>query len=107
MNRTSVLVTTASVILLGLLIALAPPAAAQEKNQDPTGKQKPLAGRQPDEALSTAGTEAGPNQPAPVIYFPEPLHDFGTVPRGSKVSHNFRVINNGDAPLKLIKAKGS
>ena len=41
------------------------------------------------------------------IYFPETSYDFGTVAQNSNVSHTFVVKNLGDAPLKLIKAKGS
>ena len=43
----------------------------------------------------------------PSIHFPEPSFDFGTISQGDKVSHTFVVQNNGDEPLKLIKAKGS
>ncbi len=53
------------------------------------------------------------NQPAeaitggPSIHFAEPSHDFGTITQGAKVTHTFVVTNNGDEPLKLIRAKGS
>lgn len=47
------------------------------------------------------------DNPAPRIFFPETVHDFGTIPRGGNVSHVFKVRNTGDAPLRLIKAKGS
>lgn len=47
------------------------------------------------------------DQGTPTIYFPKKEHDFGTVSQGSKVTHKFKVQNTGDAPLKLIKAKGS
>jgi len=43
----------------------------------------------------------------PVIHFPDPSHDFGTISQGDKVTHTFVVQNRGDKPLKLIKAKGS
>ncbi len=43
----------------------------------------------------------------PKIYIPETSYDFGSIMQGSKVIHTFKVYNNGDAPLKLIKAKGS
>ena len=43
----------------------------------------------------------------PVIHFPEPSYDFGTITQGDKVTHTFIVQNTGDKPLKLIKAKGS
>lgn len=107
MKRSTVLLTIASVILLGSLIAFAQPSAAQEKELKQAGSNSAAADRQPDKSLSAASSGTDSNEPAPQIYFPEPLHDFGTVPRGSKVSHTFKVINNGNAPLKLIKAKGS
>ncbi len=47
------------------------------------------------------------DRPAPQIFFPETTHDFGTISRGDNVSHLFKVRNTGDAPLRLIKAKGS
>jgi hypothetical protein len=43
----------------------------------------------------------------PQIYIPETSHDFGSIMQGSKISHTFKVYNKGDAPLKLIEAKGS
>jgi len=43
----------------------------------------------------------------PEIFFPEKSYDFGTISQGSTVSHKFVVRNTGDAPLQLIKAKGS
>jgi len=43
----------------------------------------------------------------PKILFPETTFDFGTVIQGETVSHTFAVRNTGDAPLTLIRAKGS
>jgi hypothetical protein len=42
----------------------------------------------------------------PRISFSEDTHDFGNVARGAKLTHNFKVRNTGDAPLKIIDAKG-
>ena len=44
---------------------------------------------------------------APKISFLETSFNFGTVSQGDKPSHKFIIRNIGDAPLKLIKAKGS
>jgi len=44
---------------------------------------------------------------APEIHFPETLHDFGTILATDKVTNEFKVINRGDAPLVLTKAKAS
>jgi hypothetical protein len=49
----------------------------------------------------TAQTEA------PEIMLPETEYDFGNVTQGDKLTHTFIIKNVGDAPLKLIKAKGS
>jgi hypothetical protein len=43
----------------------------------------------------------------PQISFPETTFDFGTVAQQGSYTHTFVVQNKGDAPLKLIKAKGS
>ena len=43
----------------------------------------------------------------PKITFPETEFDFGTISQQTKVSHTFKVKNTGDAPLTLIRAKGS
>ncbi len=51
--------------------------------------------------------EADTGEGGPKIFFPETSFDFGTVSQDSKVTHTFIVRNTGDAPLKLIKAKGS
>ncbi len=87
-------------VIIAAVLVFTPPLAAQEKPADPAAKT--ARGK-----LSQASKSVEAGQPAPEIFFPEPLHDFGTIASGSKVSHNFKVINKGDAPLQLIKAKGS
>ena len=59
----------------------------------------------PEQATPSA---QGPDNQSegPRIFFPETVFDFGTIPEGSEVTHTFIVKNTGDAPLKLIKAKG-
>lgn len=44
---------------------------------------------------------------APIIYFPETSHDFGMVDQGNVVGYNFKVINNGKSPLKIIRIRTS
>ncbi len=93
-----------AVILAVSLLMLSAPLAAQEKPagtaevKDPAAAPKTLAATSKSIKKTTGG---------PSIFFPEAMHDFGTIARGSKVSHIFKVINNGDEPLKLIKAKGT
>jgi mRNA-degrading endonuclease toxin of MazEF toxin-antitoxin module len=43
----------------------------------------------------------------PKIYSTEKEYDFGNIVKGSVVSHNFEVINNGDAELKIYKVHSS
>ena len=69
-----------TVITLALVMAVAAPfAIAQEK----------------------ASTE----KPAPRLTLVEPIKDFGTVPKGQKITHQFLVKNTGTADLEIIAAK--
>jgi hypothetical protein len=54
-----------------------------------------------------AAYNADSSAPAPKIFFPEMVHDFGPIGPGASVSYTFKVVNQGNAPLLLIKAKGS
>jgi len=47
------------------------------------------------------------NQPGPVIYFPDSVHNFGEVKQLTTLIHNFKVINRGSEPLKIDKVKAS
>ncbi len=107
MNRSSLLVLVVTMILVASLLVVAPPLSAQEKPADKTaGKdQSANAGTEKKLTAASKGTDSG--TAAPVIFFPEPLHDFGTIATGAKVSHDFKVINKGDAPLRVTNAKGS
>lgn len=44
---------------------------------------------------------------SPVIYFPETSHDFGSVEKGNVVDYNFKVVNKGKTPLKIIRIRTS
>lgn len=57
--------------------------------------------------IADNGGNAADSTGIPVIYYPETSFDFGTIKQDEKVTHTYIVKNNGDAPLKLIKAKGS
>jgi hypothetical protein len=41
----------------------------------------------------------------PVIVVEESIHDFGQVSQGEAVTHDFRVLNQGTAPLEIKKVK--
>lgn len=103
MNRSSLL-TAVAVILFASLLVFSAPLVAQEK---PAGKTRAKHLSANTGEPSKAGKPVDESLATPRIYFPEPLHDFGAIARGSKVTHKFKVVNNGDAPLRLIKAKGS
>ena len=38
---------------------------------------------------------------APELTVPEATYNFGTIPQGKKVNHNFVIRNSGDAPLQI------
>lgn len=41
----------------------------------------------------------------PVIEIMTPLYDFGEVPRGEIVKHDYTVMNKGTAPLEIKRVK--
>ena len=45
--------------------------------------------------------------PAPVISFEKTHHDFGKMSPGKKASHNFVILNNGNAPLQIKDVRPS
>ena len=92
------------VMLAASLLLVSAPLAAQDKPVGKAGVKDPAAA---PKALASTSNSIKTTTAGPKIFFPEELHDFGTIARGSKVSHSFRVVNKGDEPLKLIKAKGS
>ncbi|MBD3234384.1 MAG: DUF1573 domain-containing protein [candidate division Zixibacteria bacterium] len=61
--------------------------------------------------LALADSETGwpdlDTKVSPIIHFPEETYDFGDLTQDTTVFHVFKVQNVGNAPLKLIKAKGS
>jgi len=62
-------------------------------------------GRQALAQASKVDKESAPA--APRVLLPETTFDFGRVSQDQKLTHKFKIKNTGDAPLKLIKAKGS
>lgn len=45
------------------------------------------------------------SQEAPSIQVPSPTHDFGEVPEGAEVTHDFVIKNTGKAPLEIQQVK--
>jgi hypothetical protein len=61
----------------------------------------------PAPAATDTMKAAAPVGPAPKIHFPETVHNFGAIKQGDNAIHKFEVQNLGEAPLKLIRAKGT
>ncbi len=59
-------------------------------------------------AAALAVAAGGPRaEAAPRIVVDRPLHDFGSVERGTPVEHVFTVRNGGDEPLRIEHVKGT
>src|SRR5689334_17458075 len=52
--------------------------------------------------LASAGADLGPR-----VAVDQPVFDFGTVERGARVDHTFRLPNRGDAELRIEHVKSS
>lgn len=42
---------------------------------------------------------------APRLQIAAPLHDFGSVPQGERIRHEFILVNTGDTPLEIIDVR--
>lgn len=62
-------------------------------------------------SATTTSTESGANNEAPVkgasITFQKNNYDFGKIPEGQKVTHEFEFVNNGSEPLIISNATAS
>ena len=67
-------------------------------------KQKPVQENQAAARVSTPDTAVAGS---PGIFFPETTFDFGEADQLTTLTHNFKVINKGDAPLKITKVRAS
>jgi hypothetical protein len=52
-----------------------------------------------------AGTDKQPVPTAPKAVAPRASHMFGTVLEGLEVSHRFKILNEGDAALKIFNVR--
>jgi hypothetical protein len=50
---------------------------------------------------------AAPAGPTTTVEYSESSFDFGTIPEGEKVSHEYKFKNTGNEPLVISNAKGS
>jgi Protein of unknown function (DUF1573) len=63
---------------------------------------------QPKKDVAPAGSSsAAVTGDGPRIELVDPVHDFGTVTEGDKVSHTFTVKNTGKAPLEIKRVRSS
>jgi hypothetical protein len=91
-----------TLIILTVFLALLLPAfsiAGDKPKNKPAGKDTTIK----HDSLIGADAPAG----GPVIYLPEEVHDFGEANQYTSLKHVFKVVNKGDAVLKLIKVKAS
>ena len=83
------------------------PGGTPEGNNGNSGIVPNPAGSEGTIILAQAGGEETQETAVPAILIPENSFDFGTVAQSSKLTHKFVIKNTGEAPLKLISAKGS
>lgn len=60
-----------------------------------------------NEPQGSATTETGMNKAVPKIAAVEPIHSFGKAKQGQNVEHVFKIKNEGQAELRIEKARGS
>ena len=56
-------------------------------------------------AWATAEKAVGGASGGPKIVITEKVFDFGVVPQGETISHEFKVINEGNKPLQIKDVK--
>lgn len=105
----------------GSLLAVAPSC-----NETGSTEEATVAASSPASASATASSESSvlpernPTAPRPPKYqaeaesmesttaeFAGEVYDFGEVPEGTKVTHQFSFTNTGENPLKLTRVKAS
>jgi len=88
---------------------LIPVSGCQGSSSDQAADNETASLAQKDQSASETGSSSDNSdaEGSARIFFPEIEHDFGTVKRKATLTYVFKVQNKGDAPLKLIKAKGS
>lgn len=97
-RKTAIQFLVLLMILAGFLLA---PVSADEK-ESAVKPAKTEIGTPDQNSSPEAGVEG-----EPVIFFPEEEFNFGEVGQVTTLSHTFKVLNKGDAPLKLLSAKAS
>jgi len=96
-------------IFVTLLIAAAvqlsfAQSATKQKEQTPTHSHD---GHDHSHEPQTVAPQSAPNPNAPKITFKEETFDFGSIPEGPQVTHEFKFRNEGKEPLILTSVKAS
>ncbi|WP_205514494.1 DUF1573 domain-containing protein [Longitalea arenae] len=58
-------------------------------------------------AQTSTGTTPAATKPAEVVQLKETSYDFGKIPQGRPVTHNFELVNIGKEPLMLENVQAS
>jgi hypothetical protein len=85
------------VLLLAGLLPLVSVGCGPTRS-DPTPQPEPIAAADP-----SASEE--PGEAAPVIASDEPTFDFGTISPTEQVTHVFKIVNRGNADLKIERVE--
>ncbi|MFH1892923.1 MAG: hypothetical protein ABIK83_09625 [Candidatus Zixiibacteriota bacterium] len=103
-NRYLMVLLTVCISALLILVS-----GCQGSSSDQAASNETASLAQNDQSASEAESSSDNSDPEgnARIFFPEIEYDFGTAGRNATLTHVFKVQNKGDAPLKLIKAKGS
>lgn len=104
----------------GSLLAVAPSCNESGSADETSATASSPAGATATASESSVLPERNPTSPRPPKYqaeaesmesttaeFAGEVYDFGEVPEGTKVTHQFSFTNTGDSPLKLTRVKAS
>jgi hypothetical protein len=95
------IVTLTFFALISAAMAQAPATTAPATNA-----QTPATTTQPSQTVATTPAPA-PNPNAPDFKFDQDQFDFGTIPQGTPVTHDFNFTNIGKEPLIISNAQAS
>lgn len=108
-KKTLIQLAAVVAIFLGVLIwSTSSVFVSEDSSQEETSQGKAPSPSTTEKLESGADVKGGVTEHdgTPQISFAEETFDFGPVDRGARLTHEFKVRNTGDAPLKIIEAKG-
>jgi len=73
---------------------------------DAAGADERPAVRENDSAADEVDASATPRAKGKAV-FPEKVADLGDIIKGDQASHLFKVVNEGEGVLRILKARGS